>query len=68
MHPLIELFQERANMLDMQGSKATSDDAIGLLAAFAEAMKDQLTEDDLVVITEIGGILYRENLNRRMKP
>lgn len=54
-------------MLDIQGSKATSDDAIGLLVAFAEAMKDQLTEDDLVILTEIGGILYRDNLNRRMK-
>ena len=67
MHPLIAVFQQRALMLDMQGSLATYDDAIGMLVAFADANKDRLTEDDLVVISEIGGILYREGLNRRVK-
>ena len=68
IHPLIAIFEQRASMLDMQGSKDTSDDAIGMLAAWADANRDRLSEDDLVILGEIGGILYRENLNRRMNP
>jgi len=64
-HPLIVIFQQRAEMLDMQGSKATLDDAIGMLAAWIEAMGSRLTEDDLAVLGEIGGMLYRDGLNRR---
>lgn len=67
IHPLIAVFQQRAEMLDMQGCNATSDDAIAMLAAFADANLDKLTEDDLAVLGEIGGILYRENLRRRME-
>ena len=64
-HPLIALFQQLADMLDMQGSKATADDAIGLLAAWIEANRDRLTEDDLAVLGEIGGVLYRDGMGRR---
>lgn len=65
IHPLIAIFQQRAEMLDMQGSKATSDDAIGLLVAWVDANRDRLTEDDLVILGEVGGMIYRENLARR---
>lgn len=65
IHPLIAVFQQRAEMLDMQGSKATSGDAIGLLVAWVEANRDRLTDDDLVILGEIGGMIYRENLNGR---
>ena len=64
-HPLIAIFQQRAEMLDMQGSKATLDDAIGMLAAWIDAMGPRLTEDDLAILGEIGGTLYREGLKRR---
>ena len=33
IHPIIAIFQQRAEMLDMQGSKVTLEDAIGNLAA-----------------------------------
>ncbi|WP_342616587.1 hypothetical protein [Rhodoferax sp. GW822-FHT02A01] len=65
IHPLIALFQQRAEILDMQGSKATAGDAIGMLAAWIEANQDRLTEDDLAVLGEIGGLLYRDGLRRR---
>ncbi len=65
IHPLIALFQQRAEILDMQGSKATTGDAIGMLAAWIEANQDRLTEDDLAVLGEIGGMLYRDGLRRR---
>lgn len=64
-HPMIDLFQQRAEMLDMQGSKVTLDDAIGMLAAWMQANEDRLTEDDLAVLGEIGGMLYRDGLKRR---
>jgi len=52
-------------MLDMQGSKDTIEDAIGDLAAWIESCEDKLTEDDLAILAGIGGILYREGLNKR---
>lgn len=65
IHPIIAIFQQRSVMLDMQGSKATSDDALGMLAAWISQNRDRLTEDDLVVLAEVGGMIYRDGLNRR---
>lgn len=65
IHPIIAVFQQRAQMLDMQGSKATSDDAIGLLAAWIETNESKLTEDDLAVLAEVGGTLYRDGLKNK---
>jgi hypothetical protein len=59
------IFQQRAEMLDMQGSKATLEDAIGMLAAWMEANRSNLTEDDLAILGEIGGTLYRDGLTRK---
>ncbi|MCO8248499.1 hypothetical protein [Comamonas thiooxydans] len=65
-HPLIKLFEQRAELLDLQGSKAGLDDALAELAAWMDLARDHLTEDDRAVLGEIGGILYREGLRRRM--
>ena len=65
-HPLIKLFEQRAELLDLQGSKAGLDDALAELAAWMDLERDHLTEDDRAVLGEIGGILYREGLRRRM--
>lgn len=65
IHPLIAIFQQRAEMLDMQGSLATTDDAIGMLAAWIEAAQAKITDDDLVILGEIGGTLYRDGLQRK---
>lgn len=66
IHPTIALFQARAELLDMQGSQATLDDAIGLLVAWMDANRDRLTEDDLAVLGEVGGALYRDGLGRKL--
>jgi hypothetical protein len=64
-HPVIETFQGRAELLDMQGSSAGLDEAIAQLAAWMDLASDRLTEDDVVVLTEIGATLYRDGLRKR---
>jgi hypothetical protein len=65
IHPIIELFEKRAMLLDMQRSTAGLDDAIANLAVWMELAQDQLTADDWAVLGEIGGMLYREGASRR---
>lgn len=67
IHPTIALFSHQAELLDISGSKAGLDDAIGNLVAWMDAVQDKLSEDDLALLCEIGGILYREGLRRRME-
>lgn len=64
-HPTIEAFQIRAELLDVQSSSAGLDEAIAQLAAWMDLVSDRLTEDDVVVLTEIGATLYREGLRKR---
>ena len=65
-HPMIKLFEHRAELLDLQGSKAGQEEALIQLAAWMDLAKSHLTEDDMAVLGEVGGILYREGLRRRM--
>ncbi|CAN5714444.1 hypothetical protein BH10PSE18_BH10PSE18_08010 [soil metagenome] len=65
IHPTIELFEQRAALLDVQGSDKGLDDAIAELAAWIGLAAGRLTEDDLAVLGGIGGVLYREGLRRR---
>lgn len=65
VHPIIELFEQRAALLEMQGSRTGLDEAIANLAAWIELARDHLTEDDWAVLGEIGGMLYREGVSRR---
>lgn len=57
-HQIIDRFQQSAEMLDLQLSKENLDDAISLLAGSMEMSSRSLSEDDLAVLTRIGGILY----------
>jgi hypothetical protein len=65
IHPTIQLFEERALLLELQRSRAGLDDAIANLAAWMDLAGDRLTEDDWAVLGEIGGTLYREGVSRR---
>lgn len=65
-HQLIKRFQLRAELLDLQCSKAGQEDALVLLAAWMDLAKEHLTEDDMAALCEVGGILYRDGLRRRM--
>lgn len=64
-HQIIDCFQQSAELLDLQRSKENLDDAISLLAGWMEMSSHSLSEDDLAVLTRIGGILYRDGLMRR---
>ena len=64
-HPIIKLFEERAFLLDTQQSAAGLDDAIAKLAGWMDLVRGDLTEDDWAVLGEIGGLMYREGLERR---
>lgn len=66
LHPLIALFENRAEVLDATGQATHPDDAIVKLASWIELAKARLTEDDMAVLADIGAILYRDGLKRRM--
>ena len=59
VHHVITLFQQSAELLDLQKSKEDLDDAIGLLASWIHLNAHELTEDDFLGLIFIGGILYR---------
>jgi len=63
-HPIVKLFEARADVLDIAGSADAIDDAIAQLAGWM-AQAD-LPEDDAAVLGHIGAVLYREGLRRRM--
>lgn len=66
IHPIIALFQSHAEVLDAAGRKATLDDAIVNLAGWMDEAQGRLTEDDMAALTEIGAIMYRDGLARRI--
>ena len=57
IHPTIQIFQQRAELLKMQHSLRGLGDAIANLAAWMDLARDRLTEDDWVVLVEVGGLL-----------
>jgi len=65
LHPAIEAFEAGAELLDLQDSPARLDDAIAQLAAWMALAGEHLSEDDLIVLTAIGAMLYREGLRSR---
>ena len=65
-HPTITQFEQAAALLDIAGDQASLDDAITRLAAWMDLARAHLSEDDRMVLTGIGGILYREGLRGRL--
>ncbi|NYT63822.1 hypothetical protein H0A66_16010 [Alcaligenaceae bacterium] len=64
-HPIIALFESRAQAHDAAGSKVTLDDAMVMLARWMELAQGRLSEDDVVVLLEVGAIMFRNGLTRR---
>lgn len=58
LHPMIQRFEAQA-------SRESLDDAVVRLAAWVDLAQGMLSEDDMVVLMEVGGLLYREGLRRR---
>lgn len=65
-HPMIALFESHAQALDATGRKTCLDDAITLLAGWMSLAQDHLSENDMAVLGEVGAIMYRDGLNRRI--
>lgn len=65
-HPLIKRFEGAAEVLDIQEDRRGLDDAIVQLATWMDLAADHLTADDVIVLTGIGALLYRDGLLRRM--
>ena len=66
-HPTIKQFEQCAALLDRQSSMSDLDDAIAELAAWMDLARYKLTDDDMAVLRQVGGVLYREELRRRAK-
>lgn len=66
INPIIQAIQARAELLDIQESTQGLDDALANLAGWLELRQEDLHEDDVTILLEVGGILYREGLKRRM--
>ncbi|MDI3382599.1 hypothetical protein ACFPPF_16170 [Xenophilus aerolatus] len=62
---IIKRFQDRAESLKEQFSGSGLDDAIASLAGWMDAAHNRLTDQDRAVLTELGGVLYREGLHRK---
>lgn len=65
LHPPIQRFEAEAELLDMLPARESPDHAVVRLAAWVDLPQGRLSEDDMVVLMEVGGILYREGLRRR---
>lgn len=65
-HRNVELFELLALVQDLHGSKKTLDDAVAELASWMDLARDRLTDEDWIVLGEIGAVLYREVRRRSM--
>ncbi|MFH7042201.1 hypothetical protein ABT392_07780 [Paucibacter sp. JuS9] len=65
LHPVIQRFEAQAELLDVQAAHVSLDDAVVRLAAWIGLAEGKLSEDDVVALVEVGGILYREGLRKR---
>lgn len=68
IHPLISLIETKAELLDVTDSQKNLDDAISLLVGWMDVAKHRLSEDDMTVLSDIGAVLYREGLKRKLWP
>ena len=67
LNPIIEAIQARAELLDIQQSPQGLDDALATLAGWIEMNQEELPEDDLAILLEVGAVMYREGLRRRLE-
>ncbi len=65
--PIIALFEARAEMMDAIEQSADLEDALVKLATWLYESQDLLSDDDMTLLIEVGGILYREGLVRRLQ-
>ncbi|UKD14895.1 hypothetical protein L3V59_18200 [Burkholderia aenigmatica] len=64
-HPVIATFEHQAKILDLAGDQDDMDDAIALLAGWIDLSLERLSEADVSTLVRVGGLLFRDGLNRR---
>ncbi|MGT3070875.1 hypothetical protein [Pseudomonas putida] len=67
VNPVIAAIQARAELLDIQQSPQGLDNALATLAGWIEMNQEELPEDDLAILLEVGAVMYREGLRRRLE-
>ncbi|AOJ05822.1 hypothetical protein WS70_25710 [Burkholderia mayonis] len=65
IHPVIAAFERQAKILDVIGDAQDADDAIALLAGWIDLALEHLTDDDVSVLVNVGGLLFRDGLQRK---
>ncbi|PJO69031.1 hypothetical protein CWD92_29235 [Burkholderia thailandensis] len=65
IHPVIATFEHQAKILDVTGDTEDTDDATALLAGWIDLSLERLTEADVSTLVRVGGLLFRDGLNRR---
>lgn len=66
LHPIIALFETYSLAICATGRRASLDDMVVKFAGWLEEAQDRLSEDDMAVLLEVGAIMYRDGLRRRM--
>ncbi len=65
-HPNARLFELLSLVQELEGSRKGLDDAIAELAAWMEVARDRLTDDDWMVLGQIGALLHRVAARTRL--
>ena len=65
-HPVVSLFRGHAEKLDAAHAPRDPDDAIVKLARWMSINIKRLDAMDIEMLSEVGGIMYREQLRRWM--
>ncbi|QHE89227.1 hypothetical protein [Hydrogenophaga sp. BPS33] len=66
VHQFIALFEQKAQVLDAACVSPDPDAAIVMLAQWLDIRHEDLTEEDLIVLSDIGALLYRDGMSRRL--
>ncbi len=67
IHAVIALFEQKAQVLDAAGMDKGQDKAIAMLAEWMAMRKGTLSEDDWLILSDIGAILYQDRMRRGKK-
>ncbi|QIL69509.1 hypothetical protein G7048_03435 [Diaphorobacter sp. HDW4B] len=65
IHSFIKLFQERSELLEIRGCIRDGDEPIVLLARWLTESEDHLSDDDISILADIGGMLYQAQFQER---
>ena len=66
-HPIVGMFRTRSEVLDAKHApRGDPDEPIARLAIWISLNIDKLSSEDINELTDIGGMLFREQIRRRM--